>query len=126
MLKTHHLYDCWTIITLVLYLNSYLHTCIFRSHCLECCNKDESTSAIKRYAKARLEVCTCKFGAYPQIQGKCAITHNKLICTLECIIDYSTILCHIINLFSNSVGTYFILILFRGNYTTSSVQPLVI
>lgn len=23
----------------------------------------------KKYAKARLEVCTCKFGAYPQIQA---------------------------------------------------------
>lgn len=29
---------------------------------------DEEKS-IKVYAKARLEVCTCKFGAYPQIQG---------------------------------------------------------
>lgn len=40
----------------------------FREHCLQCCQKDQEKS-IKVYAKARLEVCTCKFGAYPQIQG---------------------------------------------------------
>lgn len=42
---------------------------MIKDHCMECCNKDESTPTIKRYAKARLEVCTCKFGAYPQIQA---------------------------------------------------------
>lgn len=25
---------------------------------------------MKKFAKARLEICTCKFGAYPQIQGE--------------------------------------------------------
>jgi len=42
---------------------------IIQGHCNECCNRDEPTPTIKRYAKARLEVCTCKFGAYPQIQA---------------------------------------------------------
>ncbi|XP_075229941.1 selenoprotein F [Lycorma delicatula] len=40
-----------------------------RDHCTECCHHDEAAPTIKRYAKARLEVCTCKFGAYPQIQA---------------------------------------------------------
>lgn len=40
-----------------------------RDHCKQCCHKDENADAVKRYPKARLEVCTCKFGAYPQIQG---------------------------------------------------------
>ncbi|BET02804.1 Sep15/SelM redox domain [Nesidiocoris tenuis] len=40
-----------------------------REHCLECCTHDEGNPAIKRYPKATLEVCTCKFGAYPQIQA---------------------------------------------------------
>ncbi|XP_011299320.1 15 kDa selenoprotein [Fopius arisanus] len=39
-----------------------------RDHCKECCIKDDDTST-KRYPKAVLEVCTCKFGAYPQIQA---------------------------------------------------------
>ncbi|KAL0280504.1 UNVERIFIED_CONTAM: hypothetical protein PYX00_001773 [Menopon gallinae] len=37
--------------------------------CNQCCNKDEVPEITKKYAKARLEVCTCKFGAYPQIQA---------------------------------------------------------
>ncbi|EEB11766.1 15 kDa selenoprotein precursor, putative [Pediculus humanus corporis] len=37
--------------------------------CYECCNKDDVQENIKKYAKARLEVCTCKFGAYPQIEA---------------------------------------------------------
>ncbi|XP_022194947.2 selenoprotein F [Nilaparvata lugens] len=40
-----------------------------RNHCTECCHHDETGPAIKRYSKAILEVCTCKFGAYPQIQA---------------------------------------------------------
>lgn len=40
----------------------------FSDHCSLCCQMDQEKS-IKVYAKARLEVCTCKFGAYPQIQG---------------------------------------------------------
>ncbi|XP_015378381.1 PREDICTED: 15 kDa selenoprotein-like, partial [Diuraphis noxia] len=40
----------------------------YREHCINCCQIDEEKS-IKVYAKARLEVCTCKFGAYPQIQA---------------------------------------------------------
>lgn len=41
----------------------------FRGHCQECCHPDESGTAEKIYHKAVLEVCTCKFGAYPQIQA---------------------------------------------------------
>lgn len=39
---------------------------------IECCLKDDDydASGLKRYPRAVLEVCTCKFGAYPQIQGK--------------------------------------------------------
>lgn len=40
-----------------------------RDQCKECCQKDDTTPLSKRYAKAVLEVCTCKFGAYPQIQA---------------------------------------------------------
>lgn len=32
-------------------------------------DNDYDLSGSKRYPKAVLEVCTCKFGAYPQIQG---------------------------------------------------------
>ncbi|CAH1106534.1 unnamed protein product [Psylliodes chrysocephalus] len=39
------------------------------SHCKECCHRDEVNSTEKTYYKAVLEVCTCKFGAYPQIQA---------------------------------------------------------
>ncbi|XP_065161373.1 selenoprotein F [Atheta coriaria] len=42
---------------------------IIRDHCKECCHHDESAQGNKVYAKAVLEVCTCKFGAYPQIQA---------------------------------------------------------
>lgn len=38
-------------------------------HCKECCHNDESTPKDKKYARAILEVCTCKFPAYPQIQA---------------------------------------------------------
>ncbi|XP_012279478.1 selenoprotein F [Orussus abietinus] len=40
-------------------------------NCKECCLKDDNEDALgqKRYPKAVLEVCTCKFGAYPQIQA---------------------------------------------------------
>ncbi|XP_046467520.1 selenoprotein F [Neodiprion pinetum] len=38
--------------------------------CRECCLKDDDDgSSLRRYPKAILEVCTCKFGAYPQIQA---------------------------------------------------------
>ncbi|XP_018342322.1 PREDICTED: 15 kDa selenoprotein [Trachymyrmex septentrionalis] len=39
--------------------------------CKECCLKDNDyeLSGSKRYPKAILEVCTCKFGQYPQIQA---------------------------------------------------------
>ncbi|XP_034943546.1 selenoprotein F [Chelonus insularis] len=36
-----------------------------KKNCKQCCLEDES----RRYPKAILEVCTCKFGAYPQIQA---------------------------------------------------------
>ncbi|CAG9091850.1 unnamed protein product [Plutella xylostella] len=39
------------------------------SHCKECCHHDESDPKEKKYARAVLEVCTCKFPAYPQIQA---------------------------------------------------------
>lgn len=42
---------------------------VHRDHCKECCQKDSATPTLKRYPKAVLEVCTCKFGAYPQIQA---------------------------------------------------------
>lgn len=38
-------------------------------HCKECCHNDESVPKDKKYARAILEVCTCKFPAYPQIQA---------------------------------------------------------
>ncbi|XP_013185740.2 selenoprotein F [Amyelois transitella] len=38
-------------------------------HCKECCHNDESAPKQKKYARAILEVCTCKFPAYPQIQA---------------------------------------------------------
>lgn len=41
----------------------------FRDSCYECCNKDDVPENTKKYAKARLEVCTCKFGSYPQIEA---------------------------------------------------------
>ncbi|XP_053970445.1 selenoprotein F [Hylaeus volcanicus] len=42
-----------------------------RDNCKECCLKDDDydASGSKRYPYAVLEVCTCKFGAYPQIQA---------------------------------------------------------
>uniref|UniRef100_A0A182N1W5 Selenoprotein F n=1 Tax=Anopheles dirus TaxID=7168 RepID=A0A182N1W5_9DIPT len=41
-----------------------------KEHCLECCQKDAATDTkLKVYPTAVLEVCTCKFGAYPQIQA---------------------------------------------------------
>lgn len=40
-----------------------------RNHCKECCYHDETNTPEKKYARAVLEVCTCKFGAYPQIQA---------------------------------------------------------
>ncbi|XP_075159786.1 selenoprotein F isoform X2 [Haematobia irritans] len=39
-----------------------------KAHCRECCTLDQ-TPAAYRYPKAILEVCTCKFRAYPQIQA---------------------------------------------------------
>lgn len=39
-------------------------------NCKECCLKDDDDgSSLRRYPKAILEVCTCKFSAYPQIQA---------------------------------------------------------
>ncbi|XP_022120009.2 selenoprotein F [Pieris rapae] len=38
-------------------------------HCKQCCHQDESAPKEKKYARAILEVCTCKFPAYPQIQA---------------------------------------------------------
>ncbi|KAH8370157.1 hypothetical protein KR093_002408, partial [Drosophila rubida] len=40
-----------------------------KPHCKQCCTQDQQQSAQRTYAKAILEVCTCKFRAYPQIQA---------------------------------------------------------
>ncbi|KAM7356142.1 selenoprotein F [Cochliomyia hominivorax] len=40
-----------------------------KQHCRECCTLDELPAAQRRYPRAILEVCTCKFRAYPQIQA---------------------------------------------------------
>lgn len=40
-------------------------------HCKQCCHNDKTASNVKKYARAILEVCTCKFPAYPQIQAFC-------------------------------------------------------
>ncbi|KAJ8922296.1 hypothetical protein NQ315_004236 [Exocentrus adspersus] len=42
---------------------------ILHEHCMECCHPDENGTSEQVYHKAVLEVCTCKFGAYPQIQA---------------------------------------------------------
>ncbi|XP_068627770.1 selenoprotein F [Battus philenor] len=39
------------------------------NHCKECCHNDDSAPNEKKYARAILEVCTCKFPSYPQIQA---------------------------------------------------------
>lgn len=44
-----------------------MFTC--RDHCKECCNEDKTEPTLQKFHKAILEVCTCKFGAYPQIQA---------------------------------------------------------
>lgn len=42
-----------------------------RESCSKCCQPaEEEEAVVKKFAKARLEICTCKFGAYPQIQGE--------------------------------------------------------
>ncbi|XP_053955733.1 selenoprotein F [Anastrepha ludens] len=40
-----------------------------KSHCKECCTPDKLPAAQRRWPKAILEVCTCKFRAYPQIEA---------------------------------------------------------
>ncbi|KAL3266861.1 hypothetical protein HHI36_011013 [Cryptolaemus montrouzieri] len=40
-----------------------------KDHCKECCHQDETVKEEKKYAKAVLEVCTCKFETYAQIQA---------------------------------------------------------
>ncbi|XP_034483137.1 selenoprotein F [Drosophila innubila] len=40
-----------------------------KPHCKQCCTQDQQPAAQRTYAKAILEVCTCKFRAYPQIQA---------------------------------------------------------
>ena len=42
---------------------------LIKPHCKECCQRDELPTATRRYPKAILEVCTCKFRAYPQIEA---------------------------------------------------------
>lgn len=36
---------------------------------MECCTQDRLSNTQRRYPLAVLEVCTCKFRAYPQIQA---------------------------------------------------------
>lgn len=48
---------------------TFLYFSIFRPHCKQCCTQDQQPAAQRTYAKAILEVCTCKFRAYPQIQA---------------------------------------------------------
>ncbi|KAK4877665.1 hypothetical protein RN001_010171 [Aquatica leii] len=50
-------------------LNNFNLDDILREPCKECCHQDESAPNEKKYAKAVLEVCTCKFGTYPQIEA---------------------------------------------------------
>ncbi|EDV51941.1 selenoprotein F [Drosophila erecta] len=40
-----------------------------KPQCKQCCTLDQQPAAQRTYAKAILEVCTCKFRAYPQIQA---------------------------------------------------------
>lgn len=47
----------------------FIYFFTIREHCRECCEQDDVSPTSKRYPKAILEVCTCKFGAYPQIQA---------------------------------------------------------
>ncbi|XP_037934204.1 selenoprotein F [Teleopsis dalmanni] len=42
---------------------------LIKPHCKECCTMDQKHTVQHRYPKAILEVCTCKFRAYPQIQA---------------------------------------------------------
>lgn len=42
---------------------------VLKDHCRQCCHQDETIKEDKKYAKAVLEVCTCKFGTYAQIQA---------------------------------------------------------
>lgn len=54
-----------------------------RDQCRECCQPDDTTNLTTTYPKAVLAVCTCKFGAYPQIQAfinsRAAKFHNLKI-----------------------------------------------
>jgi hypothetical protein len=63
----------------------FVHFCLLtcRDHCSQCCHKDESGHTVKRYAQARLEVCTCKFGTYPQIQGMYWYLYSFNLCSVE-------------------------------------------
>lgn len=40
-----------------------------KEQCYHCCQKESGGSVGRKYPKAILEVCTCKFAAYPQIQA---------------------------------------------------------
>lgn len=48
---------------------TFLSFSLCRPHCEQCCTQDQQPAAQRTYAKAILEVCTCKFRAYPQIQA---------------------------------------------------------
>lgn len=40
-----------------------------KEQCIECCQKESVGSAARKYPKAILEICTCSFQTYPQIQA---------------------------------------------------------
>jgi hypothetical protein len=42
---------------------------VLQDNCKQCCHPDENRNIVKRYPRAVLEVCTCKFGRYPQVEA---------------------------------------------------------
>lgn len=58
---------------------------IHREHCRECCRKDSHNGGTgpRKYPKAVLEVCTCKFNAYPQIKAFCESDRPKKFVNLK-------------------------------------------
>ncbi|CAN7993574.1 unnamed protein product, partial [Ixodes hexagonus] len=43
---------------------------VLKEGCHKCCTQTEDRETTKRYSRAVLEVCACKFGHMPQIEGK--------------------------------------------------------
>jgi len=40
-----------------------------KESCLSCCTERETRPVIKKYPSARLEICACNLGHYPQVQA---------------------------------------------------------